>query len=636
MDFRRKMIPLPLSEVKLTDRFWTRRQKALIEAGLESQYQQIVQTERLENFHRAARGESGTYVGKIFNDSDVYKWLEACAYALVIHPQSEIKDRVNECVQAIVAAQQSDGYINTFLQVNHPHLKWRNLNAMHEMYCGGHLIEAGVALDQATGDRRLLDVAIRFADHVADSFGPSRRKGYCGHEEIEYALIRLAEHTAQPKYRELSQWMVLQRGSRPSPFEAELPDKEAMKLSPHSHDFLTREGVYSGEYLQDHAPVEEHSDVVGHAVRAMYLYMAAAEFASEHPKMIGALERAWQNLTERRMYITGGIGPSGDNEGFTFDYDLPNRSAYAETCAAVGLAFWGRQMLEHSGDGAYADIVERSLFNGSISGVSLDGTLYFYTNPLESRGEHKRVPWFGCACCPPNIARLILSAPNYLLSASDQDDPGVWIHIPASLEADLRLAGTQCNLQIEADYPWSGDFTVAVNPDVPLEFAVRIRIPAWCDDFSLDQPDDWPEAEFEEGYAVLRRTWIAGDSLKVHMEMKPKWVGAHPNVLDDLERAALTMGPVVYCLEERDFGAAPAQFRANLGEEVESGGPVPELEDAPSLLVRGDVASPNEADSLYSDFAPVERKPSSARFIPYFTWCNRGPNGMAIWQRTVE
>ncbi|HVL40176.1 MAG TPA: beta-L-arabinofuranosidase domain-containing protein, partial [Fimbriimonadaceae bacterium] len=346
MTLRRRMRPLPLDRIRMTDSFWGTWQRTLRERTLRAQWEQILQTGRLENFLRAGRGESGGFEGLYFNDSDVYKWIEACAYALTIGPDPEIEEMMAQAVSAVAGAQEPSGYLNTFFQLMHPDLKWRNLGTMHEMYCGGHLIEAAVAHHQATGSRSLLDVATRFADHVMTVFGPGKRRGYCGHQEIELALVRLADHLDEPKYAEFARWMIEERGRRPSIIEAELKDEEAMKLSPWAPQFLLKDGHYRGDYAQDHAPVREHTEVVGHAVRAMYFYAAATELAPPDDQALGeALQTVWSNLTRKRMYLTGGIGPSAKNEGFTGDYDLPNTSAYAETCAAIGLAMWGRRLL---------------------------------------------------------------------------------------------------------------------------------------------------------------------------------------------------------------------------------------------------------------------------------------------------
>ncbi len=347
MSFRRRMRSLPIKKLKITDPFWSRWQTVLIEQTLPAEYKQIIDTGRLENFRRVVNKETGGFQGLFFNDSDIYKWLEACAYAIAgsenISAKSKLQPMIDEAIELIQAAQEESGYLNTYFQLDHPNDKLRNLNAMHEMYCAGHLMEAADALFCCLGDRRLLEVSIKFADHLMSILGPGKRLGYCGHEEIELALIRLSNATGDKKYREFARWMVEMRGHRPSPLGAEMMDPEILAISPWMNTLLLNEGEYSGEYNQDHKPIREHDDVVGHAVRAMYLYIAAADLADglEDAQLEEALTRCWNNLVQKRMYVTGGIGPSSKNEGFTTDFDLPNMSAYAETCAACGLVFWG-------------------------------------------------------------------------------------------------------------------------------------------------------------------------------------------------------------------------------------------------------------------------------------------------------
>src|SRR5579862_176055 len=446
---------IPLRSIRITDDFWVARQKSIRDVGLPHQWREMEATGRLENFRRAAKG-SGAY-GSLycFDDSDLYKWLEACAYALRLGPNQELSGYVDTAIALIGAAQQPDGYLDTFMQLAHPELKFRNLISMHEMYCAGHLIEAAVAFHECHGDDRLLRIAVKLADLLLETFGREKRLGYCGREEIELALLRLATATDNRAYEELATWFVKARGSRPSPFEAELADAESMKLSPYARRMHTKEGVYIGEYCQDHAPVHAHEEVVGHAVRAMYLYVAATQVAAKQKDeaLSAAIERTWTNLTGSRMYVTGGIGPSGENEGFTADFDLPNSTAYAETCAAVGLVFWGQKLLHATGNADYVNVMERALYNGALAGISLSGDRFFYANPLESRGKHERVPWFECACCPPNIARLIGSVAGYAVGQSDQ---AFWLNIPVALEADVKFNGVSVNVSIASDFPWSG------------------------------------------------------------------------------------------------------------------------------------------------------------------------------------
>lgn len=627
------MRPLPISDILLTDRFWSRWRHVLVETTLPAEYKQLVDTDRIRNFERVTAGEQGGFEGFWFNDSDVYKWLEACAYALVHQPNPDLRQKVEEVVEKIASAQMSDGYVNTFFQLNHPDLKWRNLNMMHEMYCGGHLIEAGVAMAQNLGDNRLLEVSRKFADHVMSIFGPDKRRGYCGHEEIELALIRLAELTGEGKYRDFARWMVEERGKRPSPFQEEVDDEGAMKLFPHTGHLLDKGGEYSGEYAQDHAPIREHTSVVGHAVRAMYYYIAAADLADglQDSRLEDALVRTWNSLTKKRMYVTGGIGPSASNEGFTTDYDLPNLSAYAETCAAIGLALWGNQMLQVTGDATYADVVERAIFNGALSGISLSGDKFFYTNPLESRGSHDRVPWFSCACCPPNIARMIGRASDFVLGASEDE---LFLNIPAGLEATLSLNGVETKIRVESDYPWSGQFKVFVDPSEPVAFGLYVRIPDWSSDVSAELPDADEEAEYENGYMVFRRQWKKGDVLTVDLEMAPKWIESNPLVRENLGRVALTNGPLIYCAERTDLGYAPQLLVLDTdGESVVEKSNL--LDGVNTISVEGTVDVETFVDDLYAEVGTTEVQEAHPKLIPYFAWNNRGATDMQVWLRRM-
>lgn len=645
------MRSVPLAKVRLTDPFWSRYVRVLVEETLPAEYEQIEKTDRLTNFRRVAAGETGDFKGLFFNDSDVYKYVEACAYALAsgrdIASQTalaKVRAQMDASIDAIVAAQEPSGYINTFFQLKHPDMKLRNLNSLHEMYCGGHMIEAGVAAYEALGDRRLLDAGIRFADHLLSIFGPSSphpkfpmwtgtRRGYCGHQEIELALVRLSHATGDSVYRAFAEWMIEERGHRPTVFEAEMSDEEGLALCSIAKHQFTKDGQYVGEYAQDHAPIREHIEVVGHAVRAMYYYIAAADIADgrNDKALEEALERTWANVTHKRMYVTGGIGPSSKNEGFTGDFDLPNLTAYAETCAACGLVFWGHRLLEMTGNGEYAETIERALYNGVISGISLDGKGFFYDNPLESRGSHQRVPWFTCACCPPNIARLLGSVTNYALGASEKD---VFVHLPVGLQADVTLDGTPVTLEIVGHYPWSGAFEIRVKAAKPVKFALHVRIPDWADEIGTELPGAEEEAAYEAGYAVFDRTWKPGDVLKVDYDIHPKWVEADPRVRDNLGRAALTFGPLVYCAEQKDLGYAPQLFSADVEAEV-----LVEkekmLEGITTLNVDGVCDVELFVDSLYAEAGTTDVREATAKYIPYYAWCNRGPNGMQVWTRKL-
>lgn len=633
MSFKRAMRSLRLSQVKLTDPFWKRWQDQLVEVTLPAQFEQLVSTGRIANFERAAGKAEGAFEGLWFNDSDVYKFVEACAYALAVRDDPKVRECLERCTKAIEEAQELDGYINTCFKLKHPHLRWRNLNMMHEMYCGGHLIEAGVAVFENLGDRRLLDVSIRFADNVMSVFGPEKRLGYCGHEEIELALVRLSEATDDPKYREFARWMVEARGQRPSPFEPELTDPDARSMLSFTGSLLLKNGNYDGEYSQDHAPIRQHTQVVGHAVRAMYLYIAAADMADgqNDAALEEALTKSWNNLTQRRMYVTGGIGPSSSNEGFTADFDLPNLSAYAETCASIGLVFWGHKMLQMTGDGDYADVIERALYNGALSGISINGDQYFYANPLESRGAHERTPWFTCACCPPNIARLIGGLGHFVVG---QTEDAFFIHTPVGFEATTVLGGVEVKIAVESDYPWTGKFSVRVSPKTPVRFSLYLRIPEWSNETEINFEGAEAPAEYELGYATFDRIWSEGDVMTLDLGMEPKWVESDPRVRDNLGRIALTNGPLVYALEDTDLGFPPQLFSADVNSPVDIK-KEKVLGGINTLTVEGLAIAEVDSDVLYPDAGAATLIDCSAKLIPYFAWCNRGKCNMQVWLRQI-
>jgi DUF1680 family protein len=594
------------------------------ETTLPSQYEQLESTGRLANFRRAAGTEPGPYDGLIFNDSDAYKWIEACAYSLATGGDSGLETKLNSVIETVLAAQMADGYLNTYFQLLHPDKRWKNLGRMHEMYCAGHLIEAGVAVFENLGDRRLLDGAIKFADHVMSVFGPGKRAGYPGHPEIELALIRLAGATGQNKYREFAKWLIDGRGQRPSPFQTETLDADGM---PDTRPVSPEE--YSGEYAQDHAPIREHNEIVGHAVRAAYLYAGAAEFALDDGALMDALERVWANVTQRRMYVTGGIGSTASNEGFTADFDLPNLHSYAETCAAIGLIFWGQKMLEATGNSEYADAIERSLYNGALSGISLDGLSYFYANPLESRGSHERSPWFECACCPPNIARLIANLGQFGVAEADD---AFYIHQFFGFEAQTLIKGEAVTIRCESQFPWSGNLRLSIDAKRPVEFALLVRIPVWSDDVSFELSDSDEEAEYDNGYAVIRRSWKPGDAMTIDLGIEARWVEADPRVRDNLGRNALIRGPLVYCSESVDLDWAPQLFMADT-EEVLDEQHDHDLMGIVALTAQGVREVEEPSDDLYLPARTSEIRACEARFIPYFAWGNRGPVSMQVWVR---
>lgn len=632
---------VPLKRVRLTGGFWAARQETNRRVTLPIEHEQLLRTGRLDAFRLTWRPGDPNRPHQ-FWDSDVAKWIEAAAYSLATHPDPDLEAQVDGAVELIAAAQQPDGYLNIYYSVVEPGKRWTNLRDMHELYCAGHLMEAAVAYYEATGKRRLLDVMCRYADHIATVFGPGegQKRGYPGHEEIELALVKLYRATGVGRYLDLARSFLDRRGTQPHYY-----DEEARARGEDPAEF--RHGDYA--YNQSHLPVREQATAEGHAVRAMYLYTAMADVAAltDDRGLRTACERLWANVTGRRMYVTGGIGSSAEGERFTDDYDLPNATAYTETCAAIGLAFWATRMLHLQPRGGYGDILERVLYNGALSGVSLDGRTFFYANPLavnrraweatpESRRRSHITPtrqeWFSCACCPPNIARLIASLGQYVYSEAGD---AAYVHLYAEGEADLVLGDNPVRLRQETSYPWGERVTIHVEPAREAEFTLAVRIPGWCRAPSLkvDGEDVALGGVTIDGYAYVRREWRRGDRVELHLPMPVERVRAHPEVWMDAGRVALQRGPLVYCLEEPENGE-------NLNDLALPSDADLQASWAPDLL--GGVVT-LEGEALRSDLDawgdalyradPVPHVPARILAIPYYAWANRGLASMLVWVR---
>ena len=527
----RTLREVPFTDVLLTDDFWAPRIETNRVTSLPHNFQQCEETGRFTNFAKAAGLMEGEFEGIYFNDSDVYKVLEGASYALAAHPDPVLEKRVDEVVAWIAAAQQPNGYLNSYYTLKEPDQKWTNTAAMHELYCAGHLFEAAVAHYRATGKRNFLDVAIRLADCIDERFGEGKVYDTPGHEEIELALVKLFEVTGEERYLKLSEFFLNQRGN-----------SEHRKLF--------------GEYCQDEIPLREQRRITGHAVRAMYLYSGTADVAgyTKDPGFIKTMDAIWDDVTLTQMYITGGIGALAQNEGFGAQYELPNASAYCETCAAIGLTFWAHRMNLMTGDAQYADIVERCLYNGVLSGVSLDGKLFFYVNPLQSNGAHHRQPFFGCACCPSNVVRVIPSIPGYVYAQDIQDN--VYVNLFATGKATLTVKGVPVTIEQKTNYPWEDSLRLIVTPERDVEFTLFIRKPCRSDSREVSLATDGnsrsslPE---EKGYVRYTTTYTAKtpEALEVFelFDVSPCRMESHPRVAADRGRVAIQCGPVVYCLE---------------------------------------------------------------------------------------
>lgn len=578
--------PVGFANVTVDDSFWRPRMVKLSEVTVPFCLDQCTrQTHRVDNFAIAAGVKKGQFEGLFYDDSDLYKMLEGAAYSLQNTPDKALESQLDSIIALIAGAQGKDGYINTFYTLKKPGERWTDMDK-HEMYCGGHLIEAGIAYYGATGKRTLLDVAQRFADYLVSVFGPGKRDWVPGHPEIELALIRLYRETGKKDYLDLAHFLLEERGRGKADWKAY-------------------------DYYIDKMPVSELSRIGGHAVRAMYLFTGMADYAATtgDTSYYAALDRLWDNVVNAKMYITGGIGSSRRNEGFTEDYDLPNKEAYCETCASVGMVMWNQRMNMLKGESKYIDVLERSMYNGALAGISLSSDRFFYVNPLASDGDHHRKPWYGTACCPSQISRFLPSIGGYVYAVSDK---ALWVNLYVSGGVETEVAGVRTSVSQKTDYPWNGTVAVTVSPERKTRFALRLRIPGWCDDWSVSVNGRKARFTSDRGYAVLERTWKKGDKVTLEMNMPVKVVAADPRVKADVGRRAVQRGPLVYCVEQadnKDFDSVVISSEDKFSCEYE-----------PQTLGGVCVITASYAGR-------------SVRFVPYYAWDNREPGKMEVWVR---
>ncbi len=559
-------VPVALNEVNITGQFWNEFMKKVRTQVIPYQWEalndRIPGAEKsycMQNFRIAAGKEKGEFGGHVFQDSDAAKWLEAVGYSLMWHSDPELEQIADGAIDEIVAAQQPDGYLNTYYIINGLDKRFTNLRDYHELYCLGHFLEGAVAYYEATGKDKLLNALIKYVDLVDSLIGPEEGKlhGYPGHEEIELALVKLYSITKNEKHLKLAKYFIDQRGQKPLFFE-----EEAERMNNPSG---WRNSPLHNRYYQAAEPVREQDVAMGHAVRAVYLYSGMADVAREtgDETLLQACRRLWNDITTRQMYITGAIGSCVYGESFSFDYDLPNDTVYAETCAAIGLAFFAQRMLNMELDGTYADVLEKTLYNGIISGMSVDGKSFFYVNPLEvlpeaskkdQRKQHIKVvrqKWFGCACCPPNVARLLSSLGNYAFSKKENE---LFLHMYVEGAMQTELAGGKLGLDIKTNYPWEENVAVTVTeaPNTPV--ALAVRIPGWCEHYTLSVNGEAVTAAPQKGYVTLNKAFTVGDKLELVLDMPVNVLEANPRVREDAGKLAVMRGPVVYCIEEADNG----------------------------------------------------------------------------------
>ncbi len=542
--------------------------------------------------------------GWVFQDSDVYKWLEAVGYSLLSHPDKELEARAEAIISLVCDAQLENGYLDTLYIINNRDEIFSNLKDYHELYCFGHLAEAAVSLYNATGSRKLLDAACRFADLICKTFGENKIKGYPGHEIAEMALVKLFDVTGKQEYLDAAKFFIDERGKKPYYYDRVL-GKETV------HD--------NYHYNQAHREPRHQHEAVGHAVRGVYLYSGMADIAKHFgdSELYEACRKLIDNIMNQKMYITGGIGATVDGEAFSFNYDLPNDLAYSETCASIGLIFFARRMLEIAPDADIADSVERALYNTVLSGMAQDGKSFFYVNPLEvlpeashkdSRKRHVkpvRQKWFGCACCPPNLARLILSVGEYCFTENENN---IFVHqfIGGKVESD------KAKIEIISDYAENGKVTFRISPK--KSFTLAVRIPKWCGKFSFSQP-----YEIKNGYAYFEINKFT--EICAEFEMKPKLIKCSNLVRANIGKAAVTKGPFVYCVEEADNGSNLHLLRIKKDTVFAF--------DGNSIFADGFRETENTA--LYTEWSEPVLTPVKIKFIPYYQWGNRGENEMSVY-----
>lgn len=643
----KKMTPVSLKDVDIKDRFWKGYMELVRNRVIPYQWDALNDRIKgadpshcMENFRVAAGMEAGEFQGMVFQDSDAYKWLEAAAYSLMWHKDDRLEALADGAIELVGSAQQEDGYLNTYYIINGLEKRFTNLMNNHELYCCGHMIEAAVAYYKATGKRKFLDIAIRFVDCVDKNLGleEGKKPGYPGHEVIEMALVSLYGVTGDEKHLKLAKYFIDQRGQSPLYFE------EERKKYGNRCDWL--DSSFGYQYYQAGLPVRDQKAAEGHAVRAVYLYSGMADVAGAtgDEALMKACEALWNNIVERQMYITGAIGSTSHGESFTFDYDLPSDTIYAETCAAIGLIFFARRMLEITGDSRYGDVMEQALFNGVISGMSLDGQRFFYVNPLEVVPESsekdynkfhvkpERQKWFGCACCPPNVARLLSSIGGY---AYEQNEKELFMNLFIGGGIDAVVGGRKNHISVETSYPWSGEVKITIDNEQDTDFTYALRIPGWCRNYTLKVNGKEEEYSIEKGYARFTRTWKAGDVLLLQMKMPVELIGANPRVREDVGKAAAMRGPLVYCLEEADNGDQLQRLYIKENARFT-------VTEEPGLLggvvtIQGDGKRLSEDGwndhVLYQPLGEQRFEDRKLKFIPYYTWANRGKGEMIVWVR---
>lgn len=615
--------PVPFTSVKVTDSFWGQRLKASREVTIPLAFSKCEETGRYENFCKAAHPSSEYKVGGLaFDDTDVYKTIEGASYSMQTYPDKKLAKYIDSVLTIVAAAQEPDGYLYTSRTMNpeNPHewagsKRWEKVEDLsHEFYNLGHMIEGAIAHYQATGKKNFLNIAIKYADCVEREIGdkPGQLVRVPGHQIAEMALAKLYLVTGQQKYLDLAKFFLDKRG------------------------YTSRTDAYS----QAHKPVLEQDEAVGHAVRAAYMYSGMADVAAltGDTGYVHAIDKIWDNVVTKKLYVTGGIGATSNGEAFGENYELPNMSAYCETCAAIGNVYWNYRLFLLHGESKYYDVLERSLYNGLISGVSLDGGGFFYPNPLESIGQHQRQPWFGCACCPSNICRFIPSLPGYVYAVHNKD---VYVNLFMSNTSELNVEGKKVTLAQTTEYPWNGDIRVAVTPKGKQDFTLKIRIPGWVQGevvpsnlytftdnkqlaYAVKVNGEPVESKLNKGYFSIDRQWKKGDVVDVHFDMEPRTVKANSKVEADRGKISVERGPLVYCAEWPDNDFSVLSVFMNRKPEFT-------VERKPELLYGIDELKTQAQTLGYDETGRLVTKDVTLTLIPYYAWAHRGTGEMAVW-----
>ena len=634
----RQTRPAAVKDVQLHDGFWKKRADVNREKTIPHEHTLCSDTGRIDVF-RAVWDSSVEVDSHKFWDSDLAKWIEAASYSLATQPDAELDARLDEVIEWIEKAQQPDGYLNTYFTLREPENRWSNLRDHHELYCAGHLMEAAVAHYDATGKRTLLDVMCRYADYIDTVFGTAdgKTRGYPGHEEIELALVKLYRATKERKYLDLAKYFVDQRGAQPH-YWAEEGARRGEDAKNAGDDPAARHA-----YNQAHLPVREQTTAEGHSVRALYLFAGMADVAAEtdDTSLLEACKTLWNNIVTKRMYVHGGVGSDRHGERFSYDYDLPNGTAYAETCANIALAFFAHRLLQVEPRAAYADVMELALYNSVVSGVSLDGTKFFYDNvltvqPQKNRFARQKPPfrqeWFGCACCPPNIARLLASIGQYIYSSNDN---AAYVHLYAAGTASLSLGDVPVTLATTTDYPWDERVKLVVGVSAPAAFTIALRVPGWCDGATLVVNGDPVDiaASTTDGYALVKRTWADGDTLELVLPMPVVRIEANPRVAADCGCVALKRGPVVYCLEEVDNGPGLAEISLPRDATLSLTPGEGPLAGVPLVTAEGRRRASAGWEGVLYRPACSQSEPARLTAVPYCLWDNRTEGEMLVWIR---